>query len=119
MTNFASRSHAISTSTTLLLSGLTHATNYYINHSTPAPPPGQATKDGTPPPPPPRALLLPLPRAGETDGSGQVEMTPPGTMVEPAASPKEKKLLMAKYKIFLEAIELQRRWRKEMEEANK
>ena len=49
----------------------------------------------------------------------QVEMTPPGTMVEPAASPKEKKLLMAKYKIFLEAIELQRRWRKEMEEANK
>ena len=43
----------------------------------------------------------------------------PGTSVEPAASPKEKKLLMAKYKIFLEAIELQRRWRKEMEEANK
>ena len=68
---------------------------------------------------PRRALLLPLPRARETDGSGQVEMTPPGTMVEPAASPKEKKLLMAKYKIFLEAIELQRRWRKEMEEANK
>ena len=48
----------------------------------------------------------------------QVEMTPPGTMVEPAASPKEKKLLEAKYKIFLEAIDIQRRWRKEMEEAN-
>ncbi|KAI0334932.1 Pentulose kinase [Cubamyces sp. BRFM 1775] len=46
-----------------------------------------------------------------------VEMTPPGDMVEPAASPKEKKLLEAKYKIFLEAIDLQRRWRKEMEEA--
>ncbi|KAH9894101.1 Pentulose kinase [Cubamyces lactineus] len=46
-----------------------------------------------------------------------VEMTPPGDMVEPAASPKEKKLLEAKYKIFLEAIDIQRRWRKEMEEA--
>ena len=49
----------------------------------------------------------------------QVEMTPPGTMVEPAASPKEKKLLEAKYKIFLEAIDIQRRWRKEMEEATR
>ncbi len=48
----------------------------------------------------------------------QVEMTPAGTMVEPAASPKEKKLLEAKYKIFLEAIDIQRRWRKEMEEAS-
>ncbi|KAH9918400.1 uncharacterized protein BXZ73DRAFT_53015 [Epithele typhae] len=47
-------SSAISTSTTLLLGGLTHATNYYINHSAPAPTP----KDGQPPPPPPRALLL-------------------------------------------------------------
>ena len=37
-----------------MLGGLTSATNYYINHSTPAPTP----KDGTPPPPPPRALLL-------------------------------------------------------------
>ena len=49
----------------------------------------------------------------------QVEMTPAGTMVKPAASAKEKKLLNAKYKIFQEAIDLQRRWRKEMEEANK
>ena len=47
----------------------------------------------------------------------QVEMTPAGSMVQPAASPKEKKLLAAKYSIFLEAIELQRRWRKEMEAA--
>ncbi|KAL7282009.1 Pentulose kinase [Trametes coccinea BRFM310] len=46
-----------------------------------------------------------------------VEMTPPGDMVEPAASAREKKLLEAKYKIFLEQIEIQRRWRKEMEEA--
>ncbi|KAI0806840.1 hypothetical protein C8Q74DRAFT_1375418 [Fomes fomentarius] len=51
-------SSAISTSTSMLLSGFTHATNYYINHSAPAPPPGQTSKDGTPPPPPPRALLL-------------------------------------------------------------
>ena len=49
----------------------------------------------------------------------QVEMTPPGTMVVPAASAKEKKLLEAKYKIFLEAIDIQRRWRKEMEEATR
>ncbi|KAI1783422.1 hypothetical protein LXA43DRAFT_977150 [Ganoderma leucocontextum] len=47
-------SHAISSSTSLLLNGLTSASSYYINHSTPAPTP----KDGTPPPPPPRALLL-------------------------------------------------------------
>ncbi|OJT04419.1 hypothetical protein TRAPUB_4875 [Trametes pubescens] len=46
-----------------------------------------------------------------------VEMTPPGDMVEPAASPKEHKLLEAKYKIFREAIDIQRRWRKDMEEA--
>ncbi|KAF8211569.1 Pentulose kinase [Mycena galopus ATCC 62051] len=48
-----------------------------------------------------------------------VEMTPPGTRVAPAASPKEKKLLEAKYKIFRESIEIQKRWRKEMEEAAK
>ncbi|KAF7330797.1 Pentulose kinase [Mycena venus] len=48
-----------------------------------------------------------------------VEMTPPGTLVAPAASPKEKKLLAAKYKIFRESIEIQKRWRQEMEEASK
>ena len=47
----------------------------------------------------------------------QVEMTPPGTMIAPAAKPKEKKLLEAKYKIFRESIEIQYRWRKEMEDA--
>ncbi|KAF8164857.1 hypothetical protein B0H34DRAFT_214475 [Crassisporium funariophilum] len=46
-----------------------------------------------------------------------VEMTPPGTLVAPAASPREKKLLEAKYKIFLESIDIQKRWRKEMEDA--
>ncbi|ELU44151.1 ribitol kinase [Rhizoctonia solani AG-1 IA] len=44
----------------------------------------------------------------------QVEMTPPGTEVHPKASPKESKLLDAKYSIFLEAIDIQRRWRREM-----
>ena len=46
-------------------------------------------------------------------------MTPPGTLVAPAAKPKEKKLLEAKYKIFRESIEIQKRWRKEIEEASK
>ena len=46
-------------------------------------------------------------------------MTPPGTMIAPAASAKEKKLLEAKYKIFLESIDIQKRWRKQMEEASK
>lgn len=46
-------------------------------------------------------------------------MTPTATLVAPAASPKEKKLLEAKYKIFREAIEIQKRWRRQMEEASK
>ncbi|KAJ7162642.1 FGGY family of carbohydrate kinase [Mycena crocata] len=46
-----------------------------------------------------------------------VEMTPPGELVAPGASAKEKKLLEAKYKIFRENIEIQKRWRGEMEEA--
>jgi hypothetical protein len=44
-------------------------------------------------------------------------MTPPSTRVVPSASKKEKKLLEAKYKIFRETIEIQKRWRKQMEEA--
>ncbi|KAI0648358.1 hypothetical protein C8Q79DRAFT_571098 [Trametes meyenii] len=60
-------SQAITSSTTMLLSGLSSAASYYIHHSTPSPhatslPQGtasQTSKDGsTPPPPPPRALLL-------------------------------------------------------------
>jgi ribulose kinase len=43
------------------------------------------------------------------------EMTPPATVVQPAAGDKEKKLLEAKYKIFLESIEIQKRWRKEID----
>ncbi|KAF9004763.1 FGGY family of carbohydrate kinase [Cyathus striatus] len=46
-----------------------------------------------------------------------VEMTPVGTLIAPNATPKEKKLLEAKYKIFRESILIQKRWRKEMEEA--
>ncbi|KAF8833887.1 hypothetical protein BDN67DRAFT_1017081 [Paxillus ammoniavirescens] len=49
----------------------------------------------------------------------KVEMTLPGTLVAPAAPPKVKKLLDAKYKIFRETIEIQQRWRQEMEEAAK
>ncbi|KAJ7499352.1 FGGY family of carbohydrate kinase [Mycena latifolia] len=48
-----------------------------------------------------------------------VDMTPQGTLVAPGASPKEKKLLAAKYKIFRETIDIQQRWRQEMEEAAK
>ena len=46
-----------------------------------------------------------------------VEMTPPGRIVKPQAGTKERRLLDAKYKIFLEMIDIQQRWRKEMEEA--
>ncbi|KDR74484.1 hypothetical protein GALMADRAFT_99536 [Galerina marginata CBS 339.88] len=46
-----------------------------------------------------------------------VEMTPPGTMISPSCSLKERKLLDAKYMIFLETIQIQKRWRKEMEDA--
>ena len=45
-------------------------------------------------------------------------MTPAGTLVSPAASPREKKLLEAKYKIFRESIEIQKRGRKEMVDAS-
>ncbi|KAL0949196.1 hypothetical protein HGRIS_009274 [Hohenbuehelia grisea] len=43
-----------------------------------------------------------------------VEMTPIGTQIIPDASTKEQKLLEAKYKIFLESIDIQKRWRQEM-----
>jgi len=46
-----------------------------------------------------------------------VEMTPPGTLIVPSASVKDRKLLNAKFKIFMETIDIQRRWRVEMEEA--
>jgi len=46
----------------------------------------------------------------------QVEMTQPGELVQPSVRPRQKRLLEAKYKIFRETIEIQRRWRKEIEE---
>jgi len=46
-----------------------------------------------------------------------VEMTTIGALISPKASNKEKKLLEAKYKIFLETIDIQMRWRKEMDDA--
>jgi hypothetical protein len=46
-------------------------------------------------------------------------MTPIGTLIHPKASNKEKKLLEAKYKIFLETIDIQKRWRREMDDAAK
>jgi hypothetical protein len=44
-------------------------------------------------------------------------MTPAGTLVEPNASAREKRLLAAKYNIFRETIETQKRWRREMDDA--
>ncbi len=44
-------------------------------------------------------------------------MTPAATVVKPAASPREKRILEVKYKIFLESIEIQNRWRAEVEAA--
>lgn len=52
-------SQAITSSTSMLLSGLTSAASYYINHSTPSPHASGSHNPGSgPPPPPPRALLL-------------------------------------------------------------
>ncbi|KAA1465926.1 Pentulose kinase [Dentipellis sp. KUC8613] len=48
-----------------------------------------------------------------------VEMTPPATIVQPSATPKEDKMLEAKYRIFRESIDLQKRWREDMEEASR
>ncbi|KXN86178.1 hypothetical protein AN958_10422 [Leucoagaricus sp. SymC.cos] len=46
-----------------------------------------------------------------------VEMTPAGALVLPSASRRDKRLLNAKFKIFMETIDIQRRWRVEMEDA--
>lgn len=49
-----------------------------------------------------------------------VEMTQPATRVEPMQGDKgaaEKKLLQAKYEIFLESIDIQRRWRQRIAKA--
>ena len=44
-------------------------------------------------------------------------MTAPGTVVSVSVNSREKKLLEAKYSIFREAIEIQKRWRRKMEDA--
>jgi len=48
-----------------------------------------------------------------------VKMTQPGRKLTPSSSPADKKLLDAKYHIFRESIDIQRSWRKLMEEAAK
>ncbi|KAG6333514.1 hypothetical protein ID866_5577 [Astraeus odoratus] len=67
------------------------------------------------------AMLGRVAKQGVKDAEGlwqiMVEMTPPGTLIIPAAPEKVQKILNAKYKIFLEMIDIQKRWRKEMEEA--
>ena len=47
----------------------------------------------------------------------QVEMTTPGTVISASVNSREKKLLEAKYSIFREMIEIQKRWRRKMEDA--
>ena len=59
-----------------------------------------------------KAAAKPLhshPLTNEREGSGEA--------TEVDAGAKEKGILKAKYKIFREAIEVQRRWRRQMEEA--
>lgn len=46
-----------------------------------------------------------------------VDMTKPGTLVQPSKDGKIKKLLDAKYVVFREAIEVQRRWRSTVADA--
>lgn len=58
-------------------------------------------------------------QVGELLWKIMVEMTPQGTAIAPCASAKEKKLLEAKYKIFRESIDIQKRWRQEMDDACK
>jgi ribulose kinase len=58
-------------------------------------------------------------KVGEDMWKIMVEMTPAGTLVAPGASSKVKKLLDAKYKIFRETIDIQNRWRQEIEEASR
>lgn len=44
-------------------------------------------------------------------------MTAPGTVITASVNSREKRLLEAKYSIFREAIEIQKRWRRKMEDA--
>ncbi|KAG0700075.1 hypothetical protein DFH29DRAFT_990548 [Suillus ampliporus] len=68
------------------------------------------------------AMLGRIAAEGVKDGEDMwkimVEMTPAGTLVTPGASLTVKKLLDAKYKIFREMIDIQKRWRQQIEEAS-
>jgi len=44
-------------------------------------------------------------------------MTPHGNVIRSSANAVEKKILDAKYRIFKESIDIQRRWRREVDEA--
>jgi len=44
-------------------------------------------------------------------------MTPHGTIIRPEVSEKERRMLWAKYAIFLEIAEMQQKWIKMVEEA--
>ena len=64
-------------------------------------------------------------KASSTDKDGNSEplwnimdrFSKPGKMVKPSTDPGLKKLLAAKYKVFLEQCESQQRYRREVEEA--
>ena len=47
----------------------------------------------------------------------QVKMTKPGKLIFPTEDTKRRALLDAKYKIFRDAIDIQRRWRDEIQTA--
>lgn len=65
-------------------------------------------------------LISPRPRMSLTcpPPTLQVDMTQDGSLITPSALPAEQKLLDAKYKIFREAIEIQRRWREDIRVAS-
>lgn len=58
-----------------------------------------------------------MPGERAADGCMQVEMTAPGTVISVSVGSREKRLLEAKYSIFRESIEIQKRWRRKMEDA--
>lgn len=63
------------------------------------------------------SLCARQPTATDASLLAQCRMSRAGSTIQPSASDKEKKLLDQKMKIFVEMIDLQRRWRKEVREA--
>lgn len=45
-----------------------------------------------------------------------MDMTPPGVLIPPSKEGLEKRILDAKYEMFLETVEIQKRWRKKMDD---